>query len=395
MADSRILTLGLVALAVLSLLCVQCHGPDIEADVATRTAAALATAGVPTAVEAQVDGRDVTLTGVVASSAERTLAVDTATATRGVRAVFDRLKTGSPRDDDAAAEGSAEPQASGDGEGALAAGDGPNPAEAEDGLESTEAAPPGAATAHLDLSRPEDRWVCSGLLPDDGAKARVLRGLRSAYGDAGVEDRIRVDAGTPWAQVANFDLETRLPPILNRIEDTLGSPGLRLEGSTLEVRGRGDGLTGLAQLQDDLADLAPGWSVDDEGVSLPNQDDSELIRDLNDFVRLRSIRFASASDRLLPESERVLDRIARLLRDHDAGIEVQGHTDASGNAEFNQRLSQQRAEAVRNALVARGVDGVRLRATGFGSSRPVADNDTAEGRRQNRRVEFQILEEKS
>ena len=73
-----------------------------------------------------------------------------------------------------------------------------------------------------------------------------------------------------------------------------------------------------------------------------------------------------------------------------AVIEVGGHTDATGSTELNQALSQLRAEAVRAALIAQGVDAARLRAVGYGESRPVADNDTDEGRARNRRVELAI-----
>ena len=69
---------------------------------------------------------------------------------------------------------------------------------------------------------------------------------------------------------------------------------------------------------------------------------------------------------------------------------VEGHTDSQGSASSNQDLSQRRAEAVRDYLVSRGIAGDRLTAQGFGPSRPIADNGTAEGRANNRRVEIVI-----
>ena len=67
-------------------------------------------------------------------------------------------------------------------------------------------------------------------------------------------------------------------------------------------------------------------------------------------------------------------------------IEVQGHTDSTGNAEANKGLSQRRADSVLNALIANGVGQGRVKAVGYGQSQPVADNATEEGRAQNRRV---------
>ncbi|BCU07703.1 hypothetical protein Atep_23800 [Allochromatium tepidum] len=88
-----------------------------------------------------------------------------------------------------------------------------------------------------------------------------------------------------------------------------------------------------------------------------------------------------------------LDRIAALLKAHpELTARIEGHTDSLGSAALNQSLSLQRAEAVRQALVERGVDEGRLTAEGLGPARPIADNATAEGRGKNRRVEVYILD---
>jgi len=69
-------------------------------------------------------------------------------------------------------------------------------------------------------------------------------------------------------------------------------------------------------------------------------------------------------------------------------VEIQGHTDSTGPKAWNDTLSQMRADSVKDYLVANGVAEGRLTAKGYGSSEPIASNDTAEGRRQNRRVDF-------
>lgn len=69
-------------------------------------------------------------------------------------------------------------------------------------------------------------------------------------------------------------------------------------------------------------------------------------------------------------------------------VEIEGHTDAEGADGFNMQLSRERAEQVRSYLIQRGVDASRITAVGYGETRPIADNDTVEGRANNRRVEI-------
>jgi len=90
-----------------------------------------------------------------------------------------------------------------------------------------------------------------------------------------------------------------------------------------------------------------------------------------------------------PQSAGIIDQIYQLMHDHpDLRFSVEGHTDADGDAELNQRLSQQRAESVVQALIQKGISADRLQAKGWGASKPVADNTTDDGKAQNRRVEF-------
>lgn len=98
--------------------------------------------------------------------------------------------------------------------------------------------------------------------------------------------------------------------------------------------------------------------------------------------------FSTGSATLRPESDEVMDKVAEILkRKARKQVLVEGHTDNTGSAALNQRLSTDRANAVRSALVARGVDGGTLSAKGYGFAEPVEDNATPEGRQANRRAE--------
>ena len=106
------------------------------------------------------------------------------------------------------------------------------------------------------------------------------------------------------------------------------------------------------------------------------------------------ILFAHDSAEILPESAEMLDHLAQFLVNHRAEVptlDIVGHTDAVGTPEHNQRLSEQRASAVKRALVRRGVE-ARLRASGRGTTEPLCTETTEECNQQNRRVDFIVAQ---
>lgn len=106
------------------------------------------------------------------------------------------------------------------------------------------------------------------------------------------------------------------------------------------------------------------------------------------------VQFQTGSAVLLDDSKGLLDEVAKVMVDHPElkQVQVAGHTDSTSTRAFNQALSERRAAAVRDYLVAHGVAADRLVSKGFGQDQPIASNDTDEGRTQNRRVELNILE---
>ena len=109
-------------------------------------------------------------------------------------------------------------------------------------------------------------------------------------------------------------------------------------------------------------------------------------------IALRNIFFNTASAELLPASNLELDKLLRLMKANPTlRIEVGGHTDNVGADAENQKLSEQRASAVSKYLTSYGIEATRVIAAGFGETKPVASNDTEEGRAQNRRTEITVL----
>ena len=120
-------------------------------------------------------------------------------------------------------------------------------------------------------------------------------------------------------------------------------------------------------------------------------DASGIADELNKsgHMALYGIHFETAKATILPDSESVLGEVAKMLQQNpDIKVSVEGHTDNVGSATSNQTLSEKRAQAVVAWLKSHGIDASRLSATGWGSSKPVDDNTTEDGRAKNRRVEL-------
>ena len=113
---------------------------------------------------------------------------------------------------------------------------------------------------------------------------------------------------------------------------------------------------------------------------------------MGEVIELPGIQFGSGSSEILAESETTLHEALEILQaDPNLRVEIAGHTDSRGRRSTNQRLSQRRAEAVRDWLVEHGIDASRLEAVGHGETSPVASNATPEGRAHNRRIELRRL----
>ena len=122
------------------------------------------------------------------------------------------------------------------------------------------------------------------------------------------------------------------------------------------------------------------------GVDVVREGDELLLR------MPSGITFATDQATVQPQFQTTLDQVASTLAEYPKTmIDVLGHTDSDGSEAYNQSLSERRAQAVANYLGRRGVDPIRMATMGYGETRPVASNETAAGKAQNRRVEIKIV----
>jgi OOP family OmpA-OmpF porin len=181
--------------------------------------------------------------------------------------------------------------------------------------------------------------------------------------------------------------------------------GVMVDANGCPLDSDGDG---VSDAQDRCPDTAPGASVDAAGCELdgdgdgvvdsrdkcPNTPDGATVSDDGCAVKivLQNIQFEVNSDRVSSEFDAVIGQIATSLKSRRdiKSIVVIGHTDSSGDAGYNLALSEKRASAVANALIAHGVDQAMISTKGMGETSPVSDNITSEGRAENRRVELNL-----
>lgn len=148
-----------------------------------------------------------------------------------------------------------------------------------------------------------------------------------------------------------------------------------------------------------IAVKAEGYLFHSENFDIPKGAADNLVNKVIELkniavgskIALRNIFFDTGKSTLRSESNAELDRLVKLMKDVPSlKIEISGHTDNTGSATLNATLSQSRAEAVVNYLTSKGIAASRMTAMGYGSSKPIASNASADGRQQNRRTEFEI-----
>ena len=228
-----------------------------------------------------------------------------------------------------------------------------------DELDSCPDTPPGARV---------DAQGCALDSDGDGVRDGLDRCPDTPQGEA-------VDA-TGCAPDADKD---GVPDVSDRCPNTPPRVAVADDGCPRDTDG-----DGVADAYDRCPDTPSGTRVDASGCAATVKEEPPVI--------LHGVTFATGSAQLTTPAKAILAGVAQMLvANPEVKVEVGGHTDNTGSAEVNTRLSQQRAEAVVAYLVEQGVSADRLSAHGYGPEQPIADNDTPEGRAQNRRVELKRI----
>ena len=253
-----------------------------------------------------------------------------------------------------------------------------------------------AATLNgFSIARNEDGVALAGSMPSEEVKARVLDLAYRKFGKGTVKDTLEVREGVKIAGLGYDDYshvaEASLQAVsrLGQGVAQLTTNGLSLSGGTFYQ----GALTELEQLLQ--AALPEGVSLTSElSVVKPgaavNADKCQTL--MRDALKQNTILFDSGKATISADSYGLLDGLIYTAhRCPDSRIQIAGHTDSDGDNATNQLLSERRAGAVVDYLIAAGLDQDRLEPRGFGETEPVASNDTAEGKAKNRRIEFVIL----
>jgi len=220
--------------------------------------------------------------------------------------------------------------------------------------------------------------------PADGAAESERQSTDEPAGQTEDSTADSVDAVDDAAREAairgGYDACPDLPEDYDQIEDEDGCP----EGDQ-----DGDGVLDYLDRCPGEAETINGFE-DDDGCK--DEGPAQIVIEEGRITILETIRFEPNSSNIEHSSYGILDQIALTVRKHQQieRIEIGGHTDSTGTRELNMRLSRERARAVRQYLIARGIPPARLSARGFGPDSPVADNGSEEGRTKNRRVEFLV-----
>ncbi|MGD9021755.1 MAG: OmpA family protein [Lysobacterales bacterium] len=194
----------------------------------------------------------------------------------------------------------------------------------------------------------------------------------------GVVDRLDECPGTPQGVAVDekgcpYDADgDGVPDYLDRCPGTPAGAKVDANGCELD-----DDADGVINSQDKCPNTPANTPVDNTGCTLASE------------YELEGVNFEFDSAKLTADSTATLnDALKILMRHTDLEVEIAGHTDSMGSVEYNQGLSQRRAQAVADYLIGKGAKAANLTVKGYGEMQPVADNGTEEGRAENRRVEF-------
>jgi OOP family OmpA-OmpF porin len=242
----------------------------------------------------------------------------------------------------------------------------------------------------------------SGVVPDENTKTKILTRAAEVYGADKFTDNLKVgnlEAGTGSFESGDWTTSVlALLPFVNRAGE---NSKLTITGNTVALMGQVSNEAARAALRQELSSAAgDAWNVAEsvivEAPSPPSPpppatSEATLQQATDHTLETKAVEFFMGSDVVTAKGREVLNSLVPLLRrTPDAQIEIAGHADNVGTEEYNQTLSQRRAEAVRRYFIGKGISTDRITTQAYGASRPIADNSTVEGRWRNRRTEIVI-----
>lgn len=239
------------------------------------------------------------------------------------------------------------------------------------------------------ISHPEyHSGSCSATVPEAGGEVTVSCELEALPRLGNVRARVVSDTG---AAVSGASVTITGPTAVSAVTDSSGTFSREgLTPGTYNVRIEAEGFL----ISTGTFSVAPRETAQPEFTVITRPTRSLVTVRAREIIIRRQVNFATDSAEILPDSIPLLTEIADvLLRNPDIRrVEIQGHTDNRGGREHNMDLSQRRADAVRDWLIAAGVESSRLEARGYGDTEPRVPNLTAANRARNRRVQFMITE---
>jgi len=358
MQRNVVILLGTALFLALFLLCVRHATPRVEADLSKRADDALDAVGLES-IHVDFEGRDARLTGTVSETQIKELADATVRTVRGIRTVDNAVVVD---------------------EGATGRRD------ATDGQ-------------RVVLGWAGDRMTVSGGVPSEAARSAIVTVASSVFGAARVQDELKIVPGSREVAASEAGAVATLLVQLAEGEARFIDGAVTVDGWAATESVREEVLVGIgAHWESAEATIQVGSPPEAATESTPPSraaplDSADCQRELDRWLASERIRFAKNSAEIDPSSLGLLDGLTDVaLRCQDARLEVSGHTDSYGPADWNTELSQLRADAVAGYLIRGGVEARRLQPRGYGSERPLADNETQAGREENRRIEFEVLE---
>lgn len=320
----------LLLLIIVIVVAVKSCVPHEQNDLTTRAQAALNDAGLSD-VAVEFQGRDALLSGYVPAIEDIDRASETVFDVRGVRRV----------DNDA--------------------------------LSVSDSVP--LEPANFSARASDTQVILNGVMPTQQNINAIAEAASVRYATVNNQMTAGKVATAAWIE--------RLPELFTQVD--------AWDSWNLDINADGTWFDGLARNTEAVAALRDGYFAGVSGLRFDGRVDSAAVATALTELLAGIASFETASAILSTSAETLLDRAIKILKANpDTVVSVEGHTDSQGKGANNMKLSQARAQAVVDYLISGGVDASRLKAIGYGETRPIADNTTAKGRAQNRRIEFVV-----